>query len=233
MKEARILVGCPTYWGKAYCLAEYTDRVKKLSYSNYDILLIDNSKNEKYLHKIQTNGLRAEKGPWNEDVKERIIASRNVLRQKVLDEGYDYFLSLEQDILPPIDVIEKLLQRGKEVVTGVYHKQGTLPGGRKTSYALLYTEQNGKLVLVHPERLKQNKLIPIHACGLGCILIHRSVLEKVTFRKPNQGVAQDDMMFCYDAQKAGFHLYADPIVICEHLHKDWKESEAGLKKQYE
>ncbi|MEK6964401.1 MAG: glycosyltransferase family A protein [Nanoarchaeota archaeon] len=231
MGKLKILVGCPTYWGKAYCLKEYVERVKKLTYSNYEVLLIDNSKNERYLDEIQQSGLRAEKSSWCEDPKERIIASRNVLRQKILDEGYDYFLSLEQDLLPPVDVIERLLNHHKEIVTGVYYKEG-VHAGKKVPYALLYIEQQGKLVLAHPERLKGKELLPINACGLGCILIHRAVLEKISFRKPTSGVAQDDMMFCYDAQKAGFTLYADPTVICEHLHKDWKESEEELKDRY-
>ncbi|HLD04416.1 MAG TPA: hypothetical protein VJG90_01730 [Candidatus Nanoarchaeia archaeon] len=228
----KILVGCPTYWGKAYCLKEYAERVKKLTYPNYDVLLIDNSKNEKYLNEIRQIGLPAEKGPWLEEAKERIIASRNMLRDKVLKEGYDYFLCLEQDILPPLDVLERLLQNRQLIMTGVYYKEGIYQG-KKSPYALLYTEQNGKLVLVHPERLKQEEPLRVHACGLGCMLIHRSVLEQVRFRKPSQGSAQDDMMFCYDAQEKGFTLFADPTVVCEHLHKDWKESEDELRDKYD
>lgn len=228
----KTLVGCPTYWGKAYCLLQYAERVKKLSYSNYDVLLVDNSKNEKYLQEIRQNGLAAEKGLWLENVRERITASRNILRKKVLEEGYDYFLSLEQDLIPPVNVIEQLLSSSKEIVSGLYYKEGTHEG-KKISYAMLYVEQGGKLVLVHPDRLKQKELLPINACGLGCMLIHRSVLEKVVFRKPASGIAQDDMMFCYDAQKSGFKIYANPLVVCEHLHKDWKESEEELKDTYE
>ena len=231
MINPKVLVGCPTYWGKGYCLREYSERVKKLSYTNYDLWLVDNSPDELYLEKIKKEGINAIKGPWNEDARDRIIASRNILREKALKEGYDYFLSLEQDILPPENVIERLLQHEKDIVTGVYYKEGTLPDGRKTSYALLYTEQNGKLVLVHPERLKNNELIKINACGLGCALIDRKVLEKIMFRKPTQGPAQDDMMFCYDAQKTGFEIFVDPAIVCEHLHKDWGEAEKELKSR--
>lgn len=228
----KILIGCPTYWGKAYCLKEYAERVKTLSYSNYEVLLVDNSKNERYIKEIRESGLRAEKGPWMEDIRERIVASRNLLRKRALEEGYDYFLSLEQDLLPPLNVVEQLLANRQLIMTGVYHKEG-FHEGKKISYALLYALQNGKLVLIHPERLKQAEPIRTHACGLGCMLIHRSVLEKIPFRKPTKGPAQDDMMFCFDVQKEGFALYADPMVVCEHLHKDWKESEAELKEKYE
>lgn len=230
MNKPKILVGCPTYWGKGYCLKKYAERVKALSYENYDVMLVDNTEGDSYIEQITKEGLRVIKGPWSEDARERIINSRNLLRDKLLEGGYDYFLSLEQDIIPPKDVIERLLARNKEIITGAYYKEGSLPDGRKTSYALLYVEQQGKLVLVHPERLKNKELITINACGLGCILIHRKVLEKIRFRKPEKGPAQDDMMFCYDAQKAGFELYVDTDVVCEHLHKDWKEAEKELSR---
>ena len=100
----KILVGCPTSHHKAYCLKEYAEAVKSLDYPNYDILLVDNSPDEDYINKIKEHGLSVIKGHYFEGARDRIIASRNILRQKAIDEGYDYFFSLEQDVIPPRDI---------------------------------------------------------------------------------------------------------------------------------
>ena len=33
----KVLVGCPTYDGKKYCLKEYAEALKKLTYDNFDV----------------------------------------------------------------------------------------------------------------------------------------------------------------------------------------------------
>ncbi len=82
MKKPKVLVGCPTSNHKEYCLKQYAEAVKKLTYKNYDILLVDNSENDEYLKKIKSEGIEAIKGPYHELARERIIESRNILRQE-------------------------------------------------------------------------------------------------------------------------------------------------------
>ena len=41
MSNPKVLVGCPTFSGKEYCLREYADRVKSLSYDNYDVFAFE------------------------------------------------------------------------------------------------------------------------------------------------------------------------------------------------
>ena len=71
------------------------------------------------------------------------------------------------------------------------------------------------------------RVIRAVATGLGCILIHRSVLEKVQFRWDQSKPGFDDMFFCRDAQLDGtFKLWADTGIRCGHLEMDWE----GIKK---
>ena len=51
----RVLVGCPTYEGMAYCLKEYIQAIKNLSFGEYDILLVDNSNTDTYHKKLLNN----------------------------------------------------------------------------------------------------------------------------------------------------------------------------------
>lgn len=96
----KILIGCPTAAYKSYCLKEYIKGIKNLTYKNFDVLIVDNSKSNDYYDEIKKE-LPCVKDNWFESARDRIVHSRNLLRKKVLDENYDYFLSLEQDIIPP------------------------------------------------------------------------------------------------------------------------------------
>jgi GT2 family glycosyltransferase len=219
MDTPRVLVGCPTSDHKAYCLDEYAKAIKQLTYKNHDVLLVDNSETEEYVEWLKQLKIPVIKDTYFERARERIVHSRNILRETVLEKGYNYFLSLEQDVLPPKDVIEQLLSHGKKVVTGVYFTQYTVQS-KPLLRPLLWTTVPGKkeLVFVAEKNLEKPALLKIKASGLGCMLIHRSVLEKISFRLHEPKV-YDDMAFCHDLAQKGIDLYVDTSVKCKHLIK--------------
>ena len=49
----KILIGCPTSAHKKYCLKEYINSIKSLTYKNFDVLIVDNSENDKYFNEIK------------------------------------------------------------------------------------------------------------------------------------------------------------------------------------
>src|SRR3989344_993726 len=187
MKDPKVLVGCPTSDYHEYALQQYADSIKKLTYKNHDVLLVDNSKDNNYFNKIKSLNIPVIKGPWFESARDRIIASRNILREKTLENGYDYFLSLEQDVLPPENFIELLLKHNKEVITGVYFADNVIPGKLLPQLIpLVYVLENPKTLSMRPLNKKElwetQGLMEVVSAGLGCVLIHRSVLEKIKFR---------------------------------------------------
>ncbi len=218
--QPRILVGCPTSFHKEYCLEEYAEAVKNISYKNYDILLIDNSQDDNYLKNIKAKGLPAEKGPYFESARDRIIASRNILRQKVLKGSYDYFLSLEQDVIPPADIIEKLLLHDKKVITAVYFANNIIPGETSSKLIpLVYVLENEKTLsmrhLNEDELWNEQGLMQVVSAGLGCILIHRDILKKVKFRYDLNTF--DDRWFFKDLYDKKIKVFADTSIKCKHL----------------
>ena len=219
--KAKVLVGCPTSSFQKYCLKEYAEAVKKLTYSAYDVLLVDNSQNDLYLTKVKSYGLPVLKGAWFEGARQRIVTSRNLLREQILSKNYDYFLSLEQDVIPPKDIIERLVHYNKEVISGVY-------------FTVKDKALRPLLVAKHPEKesfhyldsdkiLEYPSILEVSFCGLGCLLISRKVLEKISFRYVEGNKSFDDFWFCKDATKEGFSIFADPKVVCNHLFlsRDW------------
>ena len=209
----KILVGCPTSDYHEYALQEYSEAVKNLAYENYDILLVDNSKDNSYLTKLKRFNLPAVKGSWNEGAKKRIINSRNILRQKVIEGDYDFFLSLEQDVIPPKNIIESLFNSKKEIVSAVYF----MPQGNNLIPMLAINEGKEKYGYIPFEYVNKNShLINVNYAGLGAILISKKVLEKIKFRV-DEKPGFDDWFFCKDAEKEGFKIFADLSVKCKHL----------------
>jgi len=221
MNPPKVLVGCPTAEIKDYCLKEYVDGLKALTYPNKDFLIVDNSQTGAYAEKIKGLGIPVVRDAPLEDVKERIAHSRNVLRDKALKEGYDYFLSLEQDVIPPADVIERLLKASVKVITGVYFTIYTFDGAPKMRPLVWKADpaRPGQRMFMNAEvkaaQGKASDVQPISASGVGCILIHRDVFEKIRFRVAND--TYDDMPFCDDCVANDFRVYADVALVCKHI----------------
>jgi len=224
--QPKILVGCPTSFHKEYCLKEYAQAIKSLIYSNYDILLIDNSKDNSYFNKIKSFDLPVIKGPYFEGALDRIIESRNILREYALKNNYDYFLSLEQDVIPPKDIIEQLLKPKKRAISAVYFNYFT-KNNETRILPVIWSKMDNKLKCVlKPSELNKG-LLRIAISGLGCILIHKTVLNKLKFRYEKNEEAFDDIYFALDCKKNNIPIYADTNLIVKHLIKnrpiDWEK----------
>ena len=246
MTLPKILVGCPTSDYHEYCIVEYLKAIKSLTYKNFDVLLVDNSKNDNYLKFLKKQKINVIKSYYSPNPRKRIIDSRNVLRQYVLDNNYDYLLSLEQDVIPPVDIIEKLLSYKKKIISGVYcgnikvgNKLRILPLIYKFPQKSRFKEAISVIKNSNLEELKKQTKASyldmvkayytveelekeksptrIHSCGLGSVLIHKDVLNKVKFRYSDKYGGWDDVWFCDDAKKNKFEIYVDPSVRCKHL----------------
>ena len=224
-KHPKVLLGGPVSDHHDYCFEEFVKAVKELTYPNLNIFFVDNSKTEDFYKKISKH-FPTVRIPYNENVKVRLVESRNLAREKVLKEGYEYLFCLDQDVIPPKDVIERLINYNKDIVSGVY---------------FVYNDENVLVPLIYKkvkkdevrnltfEEIKEPNLITVDACGLGCVLISRKVLEKISFRYDPSKEAFDDMWFSLDAVKNGFKIYCDTSVKCKHLIKG-RWSWADIKK---
>jgi GT2 family glycosyltransferase len=217
--KPKVLVGCPTSYYKEYCFDEYLDAVKNLSYDNYDILLVDNSENNDYFDKIKKK-LPVIKGPYDESARERIVLSRNILKDKAI-EKYDYLLSLEQDVIPPKNIIELFLEHNKKVVSGIYFNRDLKT---RELIPLAYIELPEKspeglpsMRTLNDSEMLSNNLIKIVSCGTGCVLIHKDILKKISFRYEKNKDAFDDRFFGIDLFRLKEPMYCDTRVKCKHL----------------
>jgi len=221
----KVLIGCPTTDRYQYCIDQYLNAVHSLDYSNCDLFLVDNSKDLAFYEKLK-NRVEIEHIEYFEEAKERIAQSRNIIRERVLDGGYDFFLSLEQDILANKDTLSALLSHNKDIVSAYYGKRKKLlltENGVVKPFIIdipvVYLDAGfGRVRQANAEEVRGKGLLEIGAAGLGCMLISVEVLNKIRFR---HALAFDDMLFCEDAVSLGYPIYLDSNHTVVHLHKPW------------
>lgn len=229
MNHPKILVGCPVHKVKEYCLRDYSDIVKSLTYPNFDILLVDNTNGDYYTNLLKKEKLPVIKGPYFEGAMDRVVSSRNLIKDYVLKNDYEYFFSLEQDVIPQKDIIESLLKHNKKVISAVYYNfkisskfinhEGIENPDVKPLPMLWVKPDDEKREMMYyvPDEFvfKKPGLYKVYACGLGAVLIHRSVLEHVEFR--HDGIGFDDVWFCKDCRDNNIEIFADTSLKCKHI----------------
>ena len=232
----KILVGCPTSFHKEYCLDKYIKGLKDIDYPNFDILLVDNSPDDNYFNKIKSHDILVIKGSYFENARDRIIASRNMLREIAIDKDYDYFFSLEQDVVPPSDVLLKLVKHNKKVISCIYFLHNILDNERKLvpqAFVILENQQYTDLPSMRPLNdleLASKKLMQIISCGLGSVLIHRDILKEIEFRYNKTTESFDDRFFCIDLYKKNIPIFCDTSIKCMHYILNRPYSWKSIKK---
>ncbi len=233
----KVLVGAPISDLHEYCLDEFIQRIKSLTYKNYDILLIDNSKTDKLYNKLKDT-IPIKRMKYIKEARKRVTTAHNLLRKHVLKNNYDYLLNLDQDTIPPKNVIETLLKHNKKFISGLYFGHHTIETGenRIMPFAWIFTEKKdfwGKVRYLTDEAVFKPQLLKIAFAGAGCLLIHKDILNKIKFRYDSKIEAWDDRWIAYDAYKKGFEVFLDTTVKCKHLYlnrpfsyKDFKEQGA-------
>ena len=236
MNNPRVLVGAPVCDLYEYCFDEFLNNIKNLSYPNYDILLVDNSKEETFFNKLKERGTNVIRLNYLEKMRDRVTESHNKLREIALNKNFDYLLVLDQDIIPPKNVIESLIKHKKEIISGLYFGHHTLPNGENKimPFAWAFVEKKdfwGTVGYLVDNEINDSNLIEIAFAGMGCVLINRKVLKKIKFRYDLSIEAWDDRWLGYDIHKEGFNFYLDPKVKCKHLYLKRPFNYHEIKKQ--
>jgi len=224
----KILLAAPIYDGKEYITERYLERIKELTYDNYDILLVDTSKTTDFAKKIKDQGFNVVKLEYEENTKIALVNARNYIRDYILKNNYDYFFSLEQDLIPQKDIIEQLLSHGKEVVGGLYY----ITEDPRPCLSMEWTMVDMKFIPKQPlmTEMGKERLMKVFLGSFGCCLIHRSVLEKIRFKVYFTFPHHDDTWFYFDCEKEGVGVYVDTDLLIPHF-QDYKWGEIFDKNE--
>ena len=227
-KPPKILIGAPTADLKNYCAKEWVDNVKSILYPNsVDIFLADNSEDPENVKYLRSLGVDAERVEFKkkDSIISRITKSHNLVRKKTLEGGYDFLLHLDTDIFPPPEVLVSLLSHRKSVI-GISYDIFDMHDREPVMLQLEEDndgEPSGAIIRgKHNYNAFDGTLKQAWANGVGCTLIHRSVLEKVKFRFDKDRDGFCDSWFAYDIRELGIPMYVDTSIYAYHQNKDWR-----------
>jgi len=145
-------------------------------------------------------------------------SARNHCVNEFLKTNNDYLLWIDDDIVPPIDGLEKLLKADKDIIGGVGFAMKYENGiGFPYPVTLRYNEEK-KYIAYYGEGVEE-----CDATGGAFILFKRKVYEEMDkpyeFHYYRNGTLSltCDFDIHQKAQKAGFKLFIDFSVICDHI----------------
>lgn len=146
--------------------------------------------------------------------------ARNIIHNIFLEKSkVPYLLMLDSDVLPPPDLIERLLADDKPVVGGWYRKKEKfsvkdLDGTVKIYQRPVVYDYNRfdevKKHYFYNQRLEPGQgLERVDAMGAGCWLIKREVIEKIGPSPFSLSESGEDLCFCRAVYKAGYEVWVD------------------------
>ncbi len=225
LKKFKVLVTTPHNEVKNYCFDDFLATLTNLTYNNYDILIADNSKTHDNKKKLtQMNIPCVHIKPKMKSNQQYIADSQEALRLEAIRGGYDYMLMLESDIFPPLDIIERLLMHQKQVVGATYF----IGEGSQSHLMIQDIEQRGNLVRETInidggfDFVRMNgKLQKVYNIGFGCLMLHKSVFEKINFHCQRGIGAHSDTFFYVDLNSAKIPVFLDTSILCRHENQSW------------
>lgn len=151
----------------------------------------------------------------NGDGRRDILHAYEHGRALALAGGYDAMLTLESDMVVPVDVLGKLAEVDAPVVHALY----VFREAGRTWNPLVGKRWPGKY-LDEPalKRVMWGKVMPVLGVGFGCTLIRREALERIPFRLGQD--AHCDWYFAEDCHAAGLKVMLNGAAVCGHKGRD-------------
>lgn len=196
MKEPKIMVGITYHKAKDYCIKQCLERANELTYKRKEVVMRFDL---------------AEYGAQN-----NVKIQRDFFRKLALQTDADYLYFFGVDTIPPKDVLERMLKTAVmnniKVVGGVYWGRHDASNGRP----------EGAVAWIHEETQESqtkifstmNTLVEVDGMGMDCVLIHRSILEKISFMSWEQN--DDDYPFYDKVKELGEKIFIDTNIQCKH-----------------
>lgn len=151
---------------------------------------------------------------------------RNTACKAMLDGGFEYLFFIDSDVIPPRDVIFRLMAHKLPWVSGMYCR-------RSPPHSVPVMIKNGTWYT----DFVPGSLVTVDLVGAGCLLIHRSFLERIPHQRPEIGKSffdwrvdmngmnlppdlpplSEDFTLCVHARKYGIPTVVDTSVQCRHV----------------
>ena len=147
-----------------------------------------------------------------------VYLSREILSAYAINNGFDYVLWLDTDMVFKPDLLEKLIEDDVDMAAGLFFQRRPPcePAIWKTIECGEGENRFDAKYLDYPEE----QLFEIDACGMAAVLVKGEVLRAVHERyhrtfEPISGYGED-ISFCIRAKNCGFKIWCDSRVKVGH-----------------
>ena len=142
-----------------------------------------------------------------------VYVGRDKLSMKAMTGDYSHILWLDSDMVFSADLVDDLMDNGKDIITGIAHS-------RRVPYpSCLFSE-------IYPGISRMDGDYPsepfrVAGCGMACVLMSVEVIRDVwshhsTAFFPTRDLGED-LAFCKRATDLGYEIWADPHVQVGHV----------------
>lgn len=155
-------------------------------------------------------------------------ASLNTIVKEAWKWKCEKIIFMDIDMEFPFDTIPKLLSRDLPIVSGLYYLKAPphspVAGWKKGRRYINNNDINWKKGYA-PFPDNSDHLVEVDWAGIGCLMVDMDVFNKMRFPcfydkwSWERGERQKghDLIFCENAKKAGYKVYVDTLVQCDHV----------------
>lgn len=163
-------------------------------------------------------------------ITERMLihTARNVLAEGFLQTDCEWAFWLDSDMFLPPNTIKVMMDWAKKLdakfLTGIYYQrmgEHRPVIGIRADDKIDFKDEYSTVPATPSENFKTP--FKIDACGFGCVLLHREVLEKMKMPYFMNGLTtsgieySEDYYFCREARKRDIDIWAIPELQCGHI----------------
>lgn len=162
--------------------------------------------------------------------------ARNEIVKEFLKTDCNWLWMIDSDTVLPSSYLDKtpnfieyLIIQNKQIILGWYPRKNDQK--RTEIFMEGYdgyppaARWNVSELIQHSILNPNPEFIPIKGGGMGCAIIHRSVIENLTYPyfkyeiKDNGKFLSEDLYFCEKAREAGYQIWTMPVLGCDHVAK--------------
>lgn len=175
-----------------------------------------------------------------------VHVARDEMAKTALVSNCDYLFMVDDDMIAPDDLFEKLFASQKDIVAPLAFTRNF------PHKPVMYSCIEGWDTVAQKEHFTnfavmnypKDKLVECDAVGFGAVLINVDCFRKMPqpwFMNPNK--TGEDINFCYEAKKYGFRTWMDtrvklghvshPLIVTEeYVQAQWKAYGMDVEKRY-
>lgn len=226
-KLPKVLIAAPQHDSKKYCWDVWKNNIKNLTYPNAEVFIAENSESDEFSKEIRAEGFKCKRvGHKLPTVLARTTKAHEACRLRALDIGAEWLAHIETDVIVPLDFIERCLYAKKKVISGVYD----IHHGKSRKAMIQHNDPYDRSVgayrtvkfLEHEEPIFfDGSVKQVYHAGIGAIMIHRSVFEKIPFRYEKDNIFHADTFFASDCFMKDIPIFVDTSIVCKHYNSTW------------